>query len=98
MRRALRFLAVLAFLTLVWSPVEPATAAPAGSGSVIPVAARQTTTNPTAPAGPTLNPQQQQPPNKGKQKLALGVIAALLLVIVYVGHTTRTKRRKARNG
>jgi hypothetical protein len=91
MRRALRLLLAGMFALLVLVPAEPAAAAPTGSGGAVVL---EQPANPTAPAGPNLTPQQQ-PPDKTKQKLVIGVLAAILLVTVFLGRNARNKRRKA---
>jgi beta-lactamase regulating signal transducer with metallopeptidase domain len=88
MRRTIRLLLVGVFALLVLLPAEPATAAPAGTGTVVVVG--QPTSNP--PPGTTTN--TQQPVNRAKQDLVLWVMVAILLAIVFFGHRSRNKRRK----
>jgi hypothetical protein len=90
MRRALRLLLAGMFALLVLVPAEPAAAAVSGGSGVVVL---EQPANPTAPAGPNLTPQQQ-PPDKTKQKLVIGVLAAILLVIVFLGRNARNKRLK----
>ena len=78
------------FALLVLVPAEPAAAAVSG-GSGVAVLAQPV--NPSAPAGPNLTPQQQ-PPDKTKQKLVIGILAAILLVIVFLGRRGHNKRLK----
>lgn len=98
MRRAMRILVVGLFALLVVVPVNPvasASAPYAGISVISAVAVEQppTATPPnTAPAGPSLNPEQAT--NKSKQKLVIGFFAAVLLVIVIFGRRARNKRRK----
>jgi hypothetical protein len=90
MRRALRLLLAGMFALLVLVPAEPAAAAPTNSGGVVVL---EQPVNPTAPAGPNLTPQQQAP-DKTKQKLVIGILAAILLVIVFFGRRGHNKRLK----
>jgi len=98
MRRVIRLLVVGLFALLVSLPTAPAgslaSASVADSGVRVAAVDQPPTTTPpaTAPAGPNLSPEQA--PNKSKQKLAIGFIAAVLLVIVFIGRRSRNKRRK----
>jgi hypothetical protein len=96
MRRAIRLLVVGLFALVIVVPAASlASASVAHSGVSVVAAVDQppTATPPaTAPAGPSLNPQQA--PNKSKQKLVIGIFAAVLLVIVFFGRRSRNKRRK----
>jgi hypothetical protein len=92
MRRAIRLLLVGMFAMLMLVPMAPIALA-----EEEPVAAQQTTTAPpTAPTGVEINAPQA--PDKSRQKLVLGVTAALLLAIVVVGRRNVNKRRKKAKG
>lgn len=52
------------------------------------------TTSPVAPEGPTLNQQSESDVSNSRQKLVIGVTAAILLGIVIYGNRVRWKRRK----
>ena len=95
MRRAIRVLVVGMFALLIVVPASPVASASSVHAGIFAAAVDQppTATPPaTAPAGPSLNPQQA--PNKSKQKLVIGFFAAILLVIVFFGRRARNKRRK----
>jgi hypothetical protein len=95
MRRAIRILVVGLFALSVVVPAAPFAAASVAHAGFSVAAADQppTAAQPTtAPAGPSLNPQQA--PGKSKQKLIIGFFSAVLLVIVFVGRRSRNKRRK----
>ena len=95
MPRVARLLVVGLFALLVVVPV-----ASSNVGAPVHVVAMHqldqptATPNPTAPSGPNLNPEQQQPPDKARQKLVIGVLVAVLLAIVFVGRSARRKRKK----
>ncbi|MFL6145798.1 MAG: hypothetical protein ACJ72N_28525 [Labedaea sp.] len=98
MRRVGGLLVVTVLAVLVLMPtaaVSASAARPAAPPSAVHAVALDqptATPNPSAPAGPALNPEQQ--PNKAKHKLTIGVLAAILLVIVIFGRSTRRKRKK----
>jgi hypothetical protein len=91
MRRAIRLLVVGLFAVLVVVPVGPVASASSTHTGVHVAAVDQPPTT-TAPAGPALNPQQAS--NRSQQKLIMGFLSAVLLVIVFVGRRSRNKRRK----
>jgi hypothetical protein len=101
MRRIGRLLVVMVIAVLLSLPAaQIAQGTPSGSSGSL---SRSTgtvqldqptaTPNPTAPLGPKLEPEQQ-PSNKSKQKLAIGVLTAILLAVVIFGRGTRRKRKK----
>lgn len=95
MRRAIRILVVGLFALLVVVPATPVASASSVHTGVFAVSVDQppaATPTTTAPAGPSLNPEQAS--NKSKQKLVIGLFAAVLLVIVFFGRRARNKRRK----
>ena len=99
MRRAIRILIVGLFALAVVVPATPvASASAVHSGSFVAAAGQPPTATPTgtAPAGPTLNPEQQQ--SKSKQKLIIGFFAAVLLVIVFFGRRSHNKHLKKLKG
>ena len=99
MPRLIRVLvvAVLAFL-VVLPAGQPAAAASQHviTGTVSAAAATErapsVSPTPSAPAGVNLTPQQAQ--DKSRQKLVVGLFAAVLLAIVIVGRSSRRKRKK----
>jgi hypothetical protein len=101
MRRIVtRLLVAVVFALLTVVPVACATSAAAsataGPASVVAVEQPSQTPTSTAPSGPNLTPEQQS--ERAKQKLVIGVMAALLLGIVIVGRTTRRRIRKKKQG
>ncbi|TVT48577.1 hypothetical protein FNH05_17830 [Amycolatopsis rhizosphaerae] len=74
-------------------PVPVALPAPeAVSGATVALVAQQT----TAPPGPRIDPSDNARANaqKAKNKIIVGVIAAVLAVIVVWGHSRRAKKKK----
>ncbi|HEU5475783.1 MAG TPA: hypothetical protein VFV67_34535 [Actinophytocola sp.] len=91
-----RLLLVAAFMLLVAAPTGISVSASAAPASVVAVQQPTPTPNPTAPTGPNLTPEQQS--DKAKQKLFIGIMAAMLLAIVIVGRSTRRRIRRKKQG
>lgn len=95
MRSVTRLLAVALLAFLVALPVSGSASADVGpaAGPVIVIGLDQPT---TAPPGPDINPPQESP--QSRQKLVIGVFAALLLAIVILGRGSVNKRRRKKRG
>ncbi|ONI85881.1 hypothetical protein ALI144C_12280 [Actinosynnema sp. ALI-1.44] len=75
-------------VVLFFLPVGAATAAPA---QLAPYAQQAT----TAPSGPDISPAPtEQDSANSRQRLVIGIAAAVLLGIVILGHRARRKRAK----
>ncbi|MCE7005862.1 hypothetical protein LWC34_23970 [Kibdelosporangium philippinense] len=88
----MRAVAACVLVVLFSLPVGAATAAPADLAPY----AQQTA---TAPAGPSIAPQPTEEEQASqRQRLVIGIAAALLLGIVILGHRARRKRAKKNAG
>ncbi|MDQ0377364.1 hypothetical protein [Amycolatopsis thermophila] len=84
---------VLATMVALAAPAAPALAAPVS----VHVTAADVVTQQTTDPGPRIDPEQTSKANqeKTKNKIVVGVLAALLALIVLWGRSVRKKRRKA---